>query len=130
MARLSAKDIGSIRHALDRFDAEVRAEMRAALVEARSGDGGAAGEVHDLGEESVADELRSVNSALAERHAHELRLVAEVRRRIDNNEVDDCAEFGGDIGVKRLLANPIAERCVACEARRERTHAHAGTPRL
>ena len=43
MARLSAKDIGSIRHALDRFDAEVRAEMRAALVEARSGDGGVAG---------------------------------------------------------------------------------------
>ena len=31
---------------------------------------GVAGEVHDLGEESVADELRSVNSALAERHAH------------------------------------------------------------
>lgn len=130
MARLPAKDIGSIRNALERFEAEVRAAMRAALAEARSGDDGVAGEVHDLGEESVADELRAVNSALAERHAHELHLAAEARHRIDGNEVDDCADCGGDIGVKRLLANPIAERCIACEARRERTHAHAGTPRL
>jgi len=130
MARLSEKDLALIRRALDRFEQDVRVAMRVALAEARSEEGGVAGEVHDLGEESIADELRAVNSALAERHGTELQLAAGARQRLDSNEVGDCTDCDGDIGVQRLLANPVATRCIACESRRERTHAHAATPRL
>ena len=130
MSRLSASQMGSVSRALERFEAEARAAMRAALAEAKSAGSSVAGEVHDLGEESVADELQAVNSLLAERHQRELREAARARERIASNEIDDCADCGGDIGLSRLLANPIAERCVDCETRREHTHAHAETPRL
>ena len=130
MARLSENDLNLIRRALDQFEVGVRAAMRVALAEAGAEAGGVAGEVHDVGEESVADELHAVNSSLAERHAHELQLAAEARQRLDGNEAGDCADCSGEIGVQRLLANPVATRCISCESRRERTHAHASTPRL
>ncbi len=130
MAGLSEKDLKAVRRELDRFEQSVRAAMRSALAEARSEIGGVAAEVHDLGEESVADELRAVNSALAERHGYELKLIEEARLRLDTKEINQCADCEGEIGVPRLLANPVARRCIACESRRERTHAHSATPRM
>jgi RNA polymerase-binding transcription factor DksA len=130
MAGLSEKDLKAVGRELDRFEQAVRAAMRSALAEARSDVGGIAADVHDLGEESVADELRAVNSALAERHGYELGLVEDARARLDSREIGQCADCEGEIGLQRLLANPVARRCIACESQRERTHAHSATPRL
>ena len=130
MTQLKKTQVKAVKLALDAFENTVRAAMRAALAESRREQSGSAAEVHDLGDESVADELLAINSALAERHGHELHLVERARQRITEGEIGICADCAGDIALERLIANPVAERCVTCESRRERTHAHAATPRL
>ena len=130
MVQLKKHEIAEIRSALDQFERTVRDAMRAALAESRRENEDSAGEVHDLGDESLADELLAVNSALAERHGHEVQQAEKARQRIAGGAFGTCIDCEGDIGVRRLVANPVAERCIACESRHERSHAHAATPRL
>jgi RNA polymerase-binding protein DksA len=131
MGRLTGKQIISVQKALDSFDEKVRAAMRLALVESRSsGDKDASADVHDIGDESVADELMALNSALAERHGQELQQIERARQRINNGEIGVCVDCDGDISIQRLIANPVAERCIECESKHERAYAHAATPRL
>jgi DnaK suppressor protein len=130
MVQLKQQEIAEIQRALEKFELSVRDGMRAALAEARHGNDDMAGEVHDLGDESLADELLAVNSALAERHGRELQQAERARQRIADGVVGTCIDCDGDIGVKRLVANPVAERCIGCESKHERSYAHAATPRL
>lgn len=130
MTSLTAKEVTTVKGVLAKFEMAVRDAMRNALAEARGDNADAAGAVHDLGEESVADELLALNSALAERHGHELVLVEQARQRIANGSIGVCADCEGAIGVARLVANPVAARCIGCEALHERTYAHGATPRL
>ena len=128
MPRLNAKQTSAVTLALDEFEATVRAAMRAALLESRQG--GVEGGVHDLGEEAIADELAAVNSTLAERHGQELLQAVQARLRLVEGSAGICTECDGAIGYPRLLANPVALRCVSCETRHEHTPAHAAMPRL
>jgi RNA polymerase-binding transcription factor DksA len=131
MGQLRASQVTSVKRALDAFEAKVRVAMHAALMESRKESyADIAGEVHDLGDESVADELLALNSELAERHSHELLEIERARQRIADGEAGNCVDCAGDIAVERLIANPVAERCIDCESRHERTHAHVATPRL
>jgi len=125
---LDKVQIAAVADSLEQFERTVREAMRAALAEARQSNDG--GEVHDLGDESVADELKSVNSTLAERHGFELAGVERARERLARGTIGDCGDCNGEIAFARLLANPVATRCIDCEARHERTHGHAATPRL
>lgn len=131
MGQLTASQVVSIKEALDALEIKIRAGLHNPLVDSREENFATlAGEVHDLGDEAVADELMAIDSALGERSVHELLEIERARRRIGAGEIDECAECAGDIGIKRLLANPVAERCIECESRREHTYAHAATPRL
>jgi DnaK suppressor protein len=89
-----------------------------------------AGSVHDSGDEAVADELIEMENTLIERQRHELRAVEAARVRFDEGKINECADCGGEIGVARLLANPVAVRCIECQEHFDRTHAHARTPRM
>jgi DnaK suppressor protein len=116
---------------LGTLDSQVRDDLRSALLQ--SGDQryiDLAGSVHDLGDESVANMLTDLNSALAERHLQELREIEDARRRLAAGNINRCSECGGEIGVKRLLSYPVATRCIACQERHEKTHAHEATPRM
>lgn len=131
MGQLTASQVTSVKRALDAFEVKVRTAMRAALTESRKDSyADVAGEVHDIGDESVADELQALNSALAERHSQELLEIERARQRIADGVAGICADCAGDIAVERLIANPVAARCISCESRHELTHAHAATPRL
>jgi len=89
-----------------------------------------AGRVHDLGDESVADMLTDLENTLVERRLRELREVEDARARLGAGTINRCAKCGGDIGLERLLANPVAVRCVICQGDRERKHAHDAMPKL
>ncbi len=130
MTLLTAKEVTTVKGALAKFEIAVRDARRNALAEAHGDNADAAGAVHDLGEESVADELLALNSALAERHGHELVLIERARQRIADGSIGVCTDCEGAIGVARLVANPVAARCIGCEALHERTYAHGATPRL
>ena len=116
---------------LDALDQQLRGDIRATLLQ--SGDQtyiDLAGLVHDLGDEAAANQLIEIDDALIERHVQELRAIEAARRRLADGSINRCLECDDDIGYERLLACPVAVRCVVCQARHEKTHAHEATPRM
>jgi RNA polymerase-binding protein DksA len=89
-----------------------------------------AGQVHDRGDEAVADELIEMENTLLERQRRELKAVEAARVRFNEGTINECADCGGEIGFDRLLANPVATRCIECQEHYDRTHAPGRTPRL
>lgn len=116
---------------LDTLEKQLRDDIRAALLQ--TGDehhAELAGTVHDLGDESVADLLAGLESEMHMRHLQELQDIQAARRRLSNGDIDHCSDCGGEIGYKRLMAYPVAVRCVACQDHHEKTYAHEASPRM
>ena len=44
----------------------------------------------------------------------EIRQISNALARIDNGTYGTCAKCGGEIRRERLIARPIATRCIAC----------------
>ena len=131
MTLLTQPQNAGLAQCLDALDQQLRDDIRAALLQ--SGDQRyleLAGAVHDLGDEAIANELIETDDALIERHVQELRAIEAARRRLADGSINCCRDCGDDIGYKRLLAYPVATRCVVCQARHEKTHAHEATPRM
>jgi len=84
----------------------------------------------DSGDQSVGDMLADLNLGIIDRHIQEIRDIEAARARIEKRAFGTCIECSADIGFERLLAYPTAKRCLACQQHRERTYAHAGTPKL
>ncbi len=113
------------------LDKQVRDDMRAALLQ--SGDQkyiDLAGMVHDLGDEAVANELIDLDDALIERHLQELREIEAAKRRVAGGSTNRCIDCNDDIGYERLLAYPVAVRCIVCQGQHEKTRTHEATPRM
>lgn len=113
------------------LDKQARDDMRAALLQ--SGDQkyiDLAGMVHDLGDEAVANELIETDDALSERHVQDLRAIETARQRLADGSINRCIECDDDIGYERLLAYPVAVRCIVCQSQHEKTHAHEPAPRM
>ena len=131
MSDLSRHQLQELRQALEAREAALRNEIideLKASSESRWSD--LAGSVHDLADESVADQLSDFDSAMVNRHLQELREIAQARRRIAGGSYGECGDCGGPIGFARLKAYPTAGRCVACQGQREKTFGHEDTPRL
>ncbi len=117
---LSSQETKRVSGALDALAERVREEIRIEqpeLTEEKYVN--LAGAVHDPGDESVADLLSDVNITLLERHFKDLGAIEAARKRLSAGEIDECAECGGEIGYERLLANPVATRCMPCQERFE-----------
>ncbi len=131
MKTFTVTQLASVTAAIDARDRQLRDELRAELVQS-----GVekyidlAGSVHDLGDEAVASELIDMENALIQRHVRELREIEITRARLAEGKVDECLDCGDEIGFKRLLANPVAVRCIECQGRLEKTHAHEATPSM
>ena len=131
MTGYSKTQSASLAIVLGKMESDISDDMLAAL--RQSGDKqyiDLAGEVHDRGDESVADELIAVENALTERHVRELREIKAAQQRLATGKIEQCADCGDEIGFERLLANPVARRCIECQQRHDRTYAHENTPRL
>lgn len=74
-----------------------------------------AGQVHDAGEESVADLLMDVNQAEIARDVQELREVERAQKRIEAGTYGRCTDCGEPIARARLDAAPAASRCLHCQ---------------
>ena len=121
----------SVKTAIDSRDRQLRDELRDELMQSndqRYID--LAGSVHDQADESVANELIDVGNALVQRHLNELRELERSRARLDDGEIETCIDCGGKIGLPRLLANPVAVRCIRCQDVFERNHVPGAPPRL
>jgi RNA polymerase-binding transcription factor DksA len=116
---------------LDTLDNQLRTDIVATLLQ--SGDQryiDLAGMVHDTGDESVADLLTELDNKHVDRSLQELHEIEVARKRLAEGTINRCIECRCDIGFERLLAYPVAVRCIACQTQFEKTHAHEATPRL
>lgn len=80
-------------------------------------------QVHDSGDESIADLLADVDIIMVDRMISELRLVEGALERIALGSFGICQDCGAEIGYERLDAQPEAIRCIQCQAQHEKTHA-------
>ncbi len=80
-----------------------------------------AGAVHDAGEESVADMMSDINTAMLGHAIRELREVEAAQERLRDGVYGCCEECGEAIPFARLEAYPAARLCVADQQRHEVT---------
>jgi DnaK suppressor protein len=87
-------------------------------------------EVHDRGDESLADLLTGVHYAGVERDSAEARDVEAALARIDARAYGRCMDCGNSINPKRLEAYPTAKRCRVCQDRHEQASGGGHPPSL
>jgi RNA polymerase-binding protein DksA len=89
-----------------------------------------AGQVHDSGDESVADLLTEVNLAILDRHVKEMWDIGAALDRMNDGVYGICIDCNNPVPYGRLQAYPTAKRCYACQTRYERSYAQPKHPGL
>ena len=89
-----------------------------------------AGGVTDLGDQALADLIADLDNAEITRDMRTVRELDAALARIADGSYGSGADCEGEIGLERLRAYPTAMRCIKCQEVYEKTHAHAGEPRL
>jgi DnaK suppressor protein len=131
MSKFTQSQKTDIARALQHRDQQLREDLRGMLLQSGNDQyAELAGRVHDRGDESVADMLSDLNYALIDRHIHELREIESARLRMADGSIDRCIACDGEIGFQRLMAYPMAVRCIHCQEQFDKTHHHETTPRL
>jgi DnaK suppressor protein len=79
---------------------------------------------HDMMEQDATDVPRraierEVDLALSDIDLQELGAVSRALKRVHDGHFGICTDCGSEIPFDRLKVEPQAERCVACETRRE-----------
>lgn len=82
-----------------------------------------AGQVHDIGEESVADLLVDLQLKEIERHIEEIKGIEAAFSRIASAKFGVCIDCRVTMDMERLEAYPIAKRCHRCQENHERIYA-------
>jgi len=98
---------------------ELRADVHAAeqqrQADAAEGDQGVA----DRKDEATRGQAAALSGQQEERDRQEMGQVEAALRRLDAGAYGDCAGCGEPIPLQRLLVQPAAERCAACQAKFE-----------
>lgn len=132
MGMLNQQELQSITRQLEVH----RAALQAHLQGLRRGANGerhpqVAGLVHDLGDESFAELATALSNASLGREAEALQDAEEALQRLRSNSYGYCVDCGQVIERKRLLAYPIAKRCLQCQREHENKHSEKdSTPSL
>ena len=69
-------------------------------------------------------EARNMHLALERRRADRVKELETALRRLRHADYGQCDQCGGDIGLKRLQANPTALLCVVCQEQCENELGH------
>lgn len=116
MNGLSAKEVEYLRQRLRDEHAQLRSEVASELARGEQGRYlDLAGQVHDRGDEAVADLLEDLEIVALDRHVHRVRLIETALAAIDQGRYGLCHVCGEQIGGARLNAEPAAERCIGCQ---------------
>lgn len=123
MSHLSSEQLSRLTKQVDDERDRLRQDIRNELT--RSDDeqyASLAGQVHDAGEESVADLLSDVNTAMISHSIKELREIEAAQERLREGTYGTCEECGEAIPLARLEAYPAARLCIADQERYEAAH--------
>ena len=94
---------------------DLRAELAGDMAAARPGPDVSA-EVMDRKDVASNDQSATVGDAEADRDAAEVAAVEAALQRLDENRYGNCLDCGEPIPLQRLLVQPAAARCAACQA--------------
>lgn len=125
MSHLSAADLKTIETALQERSEALRHQVAAALEESGQTQyaavlGRSSG---DSSDEALAVTLGDLSAARLEHELRQLRELDRARQHLKDEDFGICADCGEVIPVTRLVANPAATRCIACQEVFEKTHA-------
>jgi DnaK suppressor protein len=112
-----AIDLGRITLTLGKRAEVLRAQIRGKLGEAADS---VLATDHQWSDAGAAFAEAGVEYAEAQRDILELGSILQVLARIGEGNYGICADCGADIPAARLMAQPAAVTCVACQSRRER----------
>lgn len=120
MPDLTEKDIRSLEQRLLGRREALRGIIHDALVETRREEYiGLAGQVHDSGDESIADMLLGIDLSQRGRELTEMQDVEAALERIQGDVYGICTDCGDPIDRARIEAYPTAKRCIRCQTRHE-----------
>lgn len=74
-----------------------------------------AGQVHDSGDESIAELLMGIDLAGRQRELEEMQDIEAALERIAAGTFGECTDCAEGIGRSRLDAYPTAKRCLRCQ---------------
>lgn len=77
----------------------------------------------DSGDEALAVTLGNLAAARMDHEVRTLQALEAAVKHLDDPDFGLCEDCGARIPAARLVANPVATRCVACQERYEHTHA-------
>lgn len=123
MSHLSEEQLAELKQTLEVQRKQLRQDIREELL--RSDDeqyGELAGQVHDAGDESVADMLSDINTAVIGQSIKALREVEAAQERMRQGYYGRCEDCEVEIPYERLRAYPSARRCIADQERYEKLH--------
>jgi len=112
----------TLRQLLQYRESELQADVQSARQLRDAGNGAAAGEVADQKDQAAQVQREEVDDAGLARDLAELAQVEQALRRLDEGRYGDCVGCGEPIPLQRLMAQPAASRCAACQALAERRH--------
>ncbi|MDO9005798.1 MAG: TraR/DksA C4-type zinc finger protein [Aquabacterium sp.] len=78
-------------------------------------------EVRDRQDEALRLQIGEIDEAQERRDIAEIGLVEAALNHLDAGMCGDCLDCGAEIGLQRLLVQPAAPRCAACQAAHERS---------
>jgi RNA polymerase-binding protein DksA len=105
----------TLRNLLTYRRTELEADIRAAEQRRRPAEDAATRGVSDRKDEAAEEQLSVVDERGEERDRRELAEVEAALHRFDAGTYGDCESCGEPIVYQRLLAQPAAARCAACQ---------------
>lgn len=131
MSHLTTEQLSQLRQQVEEERRRLRQDIREELN--RSDDeryATLAGQVHDSGDESVADLLSDLNTAVLSNSIKALREIEAAQERLREGTYGRCEKCGEDIPFVRLRAYPAARLCLADQERYEAAHPQEKHPEL
>lgn len=125
MSHLTPEDLTNIRAALEQQRETLRKQVTASLEESGQTQfaevlGRASG---DSSDEALAVSLGDLSAARLDHEIRQLKELEAALQRMAKADFGLCQDCGAPIPVARLIANPAALRCIACQALHEKTYA-------
>jgi DnaK suppressor protein len=122
MTELTDKDILAFQQRLLARREELRGLIHEALLETRTEEYvDLAGQVHDSGDESIAEMLLGIDLSSRSRELQEMQDVEAALERVRNGVFGICIACGAEIARERIEAYPTAKRCLRCQNKLEAT---------
>jgi DnaK suppressor protein len=118
---ITAAQLEALGELLRQRQAQLRAELDVHRSE-REAAGERAAETADQKDEASQRQYSALVDAEDARDHAELRSIDTALRRMAEGRYGACSDCGEPIGLQRLLAQPHALRCAACQRAYERRH--------